>query len=107
MFLRILREEIGILLQRCKFDKMFFDPNDEWGYLKKLLKDRYGCHISFSEESGKETLIYFLDMENFILNTKFKEKAQDIKEESERNIKTAANLIKAEIRERSQTTSSI
>ena len=70
-------------------------------YLKKLLKDSYGCHISFSEESGKETLIYFLDMANFIINTKFKEKAQDIKEESKRIVKTAANLIKAEIRERS------
>lgn len=75
-------------------------------YLKKLLKDRYGSHISFSEENGKETIIYFLDMANFIINTKFKERFQDIKEESEMIIKTAANLIKSEIREKSYTNES-
>ena len=70
-------------------------------YLKKLLKDSYGSQISFSEELGKETLIYFIDMANFIINKYFKEKTQDINTESERIIKTAATLIKIEIRDRS------
>ena len=33
-------------------------------YLKKLLKDSCGSPISFSEELGKETLTYFIDMAN-------------------------------------------
>ena len=69
-------------------------------YLKKLLKDFYGSHISFSEELGKETLIYFIDMANFIINKNFRENKQDINTESERIIKTAATLIKTEIRDR-------
>ena len=70
-------------------------------YLKKLLKDSYGSHISFSEELGKETLIYFIDMVNFIINKNFREKTQDINTETIRIIKTAATLIKTEIRDQS------
>ena len=47
-------------------------------YLKKLLKYSYGSYISFSEELGKETLIYFIDMANFIINKNFREKTQNI-----------------------------
>ena len=36
-------------------------------------------------------------MTNFIINKNFREKTQDINTESERIIKTAANLIKKEI----------
>ena len=70
-------------------------------YLKKLLKDSYGSHIGFSEELGKETLIYFIDIANFIINKNYREKTQDINTESERIIKTAATLFKTEIRNRS------
>ena len=76
-------------------------------YLKKLLKDSYLSHISFSEELGKETLIYFINMTNFIINKNFREKTQDINTESERIIKTAANLIKKEIEIDPTTTTSI
>ena len=46
-------------------------------------------------------LTYFIDMANFITNKNFREKTQYINTESERIIKTAATLIKAEIRDRS------
>lgn len=74
-------------------------------YLKKLLKNRYGSHVFFSEENGKEGIIYFVDMANFIINMKFKEQIQDIKE-SLRIIKAAVNLIKSEITEKSYTNES-
>ena len=70
-------------------------------YLKKLLKDSYGSHISFSEEFGKENLIYFIDIANFNINKNFKEKTQGINTKSERIIETAATLIKTVIRDRS------
>ena len=75
-------------------------------YLKKLLKDHYGAHISFSDEPGRDTLIYFVDMANFIINKKFRERKEDILEESERIIRTAANLIRADIREKGYNTES-
>ena len=68
---------------------------------EETIEDSYGSQISFSEELGKETLIYFIDMANFTINKYFKEKTQDINTESERIIKTAATLIKIEIRDRS------
>ena len=61
---------------------------DIWRNYWKIL----GSHISFSEEMGKEILIYFIDMANFIINKNFREKTQDINTESERIIKTAATL---------------
>ena len=85
-------------------DKMleFSDTDDvnECSYLKKLLKDRYGAYIVFSDGTrGSSNIICFQDMANFIINKKFKEKKNDVEGESERIIKTAADLIKAEIRE--------
>ena len=68
-------------------------------YLKKLLKDKYSHHIFFSERPGKDTLIYFHDMANFIINDKFKEKKQEVDDEARRIIEAAANLITAEIRD--------
>ena len=72
-------------------------------YLKMLLKDHY---ISFSEQLGRETLIYVLDMASFIINNKFRERKDDIQEESRRIIEAAANLIRAEIREKQYDSSS-
>ena len=68
-------------------------------YLKKLLKDKYSHHIFFSERPGQDTLIYFHDMANFIINDKFKEKKQEVDDEARRIIEAAANLITAEIRD--------
>ena len=68
-------------------------------YLKQMLKDKYGVHIQFSEQPGLETLIYFHDMANFIINRKFCEKKDSVEDESKRIIKAAANLIRADIRD--------
>ena len=68
-------------------------------YIKKILKDKYGANIYFSDHRGSSTLICFQDMANFIINKRFKEKKNDIEDESLRIIKAAATLIKAEIRE--------
>jgi len=68
-------------------------------YLQKLLKDNYQAHIFFSDHlKGKETLLCFQDMANFIINKKFKEREIDIENETKRIIKAAVSLIKAEIR---------
>lgn len=67
-------------------------------YLKKLLKDKYGDHILFSGKSGLETLIYFHDMANFIINKKFGENKDTIEDKASRIINAAANLIKSDIR---------
>ena len=83
-----------------KFKSSDYEAYDS-RYLKKLLKDSYASHISFSEELGKEALICLIDMINFIINKNFREKTQEINTESERIIKTAATLIKTEIRDRS------
>lgn len=66
--------------------------------LKKLLKDHYNSNIFFTEEPGKESIICFKNMADFIINQKYKEKKEDI-EEAKRILSAAANLIKAEIRE--------
>ena len=76
-----------------KFKSSNYEAYDS-RYLKKLLKDSCASHISFSEELGKEALIYLIDMANFIINKNFREKTQEINTESERIIKTAATLIK-------------
>jgi len=39
-------------------------------------------------------------MANFIINNKYRERKEDLQEESQRIIKAAANLIKADIREK-------
>ena len=74
-------------------------------YMKTLLKDKYGGHIFFLNKVGSDTLIYFYDMANFIINQKFKERKESVEDESVRIIQAAANLIKAEIREKEYDTS--
>ena len=75
-------------------------------YLKQMLKDKYKGHILFSEQPGLETLIYFHDMANFIINKKFVEKKDSVEDEAKRIIKAAANLIRAEIRDMQYDTNS-
>ena len=69
-------------------------------YIKKLISDRYNEHISFCSEPGKENIIYFKEMADYLINSKFRERGSTTNEESERIIALAANLIKAEIREK-------
>ena len=67
-------------------------------YLKQQLKNHYGSHISFSEESGKETLMYFSDMASFLVKSKFVEKPVESEDESFDIIRKAAKFIKKEIK---------
>lgn len=73
-----------------------YDPK----HVKTLLNDVYGDHIFFCEEPGKGNLIYFRNMADYIINSKYKERNDSPEDKKERIIKTAANLIKAEIREK-------
>ena len=68
-------------------------------HLKKLLKKHYGSHILFSQEQGKATLIYFVDMAKFIINSNTKKGLVGTENESETILKKAALLIKTEIRD--------
>ena len=43
-------------------------------YIKQLLKSRYGDFIWFSEEVGKESLIYFKNMAEYIIKESKREK---------------------------------
>ena len=89
-------KEFRMKLTEISGDIDMYDPR----YLKRLLQEHYGDHVFFSEEVGKTDLIYFRKMADFIINEKYKEKKIDIEEESKRIIQAAANLIKADIREK-------
>ena len=79
----------------------FADGEDVYGvqYIKKLLKDRYQDHISFCCEPGPENILYFKQMTEYFINTKYKERGNTAEEESQRIMALAANLVKAEVRE--------
>ena len=79
----------------------FADGEDVYGvqYIKTLLTDRYKDHIAFSCEAGRENLIYFKKMADYLINMKYKEKGHTTEEEAERVISLAALLVKAEVRE--------
>ena len=68
--------------------------------LKKLLKEHYEEHIFFTDEPGIDIIICFKNMADFIINRNTKRKKGNIKDETERIIAAAANLIKAEIKEK-------
>ena len=50
------------------------DKVSKSSYLKTLLVKHYGNHVSFSNEQGKTTTIYLVDMAKYILETSAKEK---------------------------------
>ena len=72
-------------------------------YVKKLLKNRYGDFIWFSENVGKESLICFKNMAEYIVRKSEREKEvyaqESIDETKNRILKAVSNLIKAKIRE--------
>ena len=80
----------------------FADGEDVYGvqYIKKLLKDQYQDHISFCCGPGGENLLYFKEMAEYLINTKYKERGNTIEEESQRIMALAANLVKVEVREK-------
>ena len=70
---------------------------------ENINKIRYGDFIWFSEDVGKESLIYFKNMAEYIIREREREKEgcaqESIDETKKRILKAAGNLIKAEIRE--------
>ena len=68
--------------------------------LKDLLIDQYKDHISFCCESGRENVVYFKEMADYLINFRYKARANTTEEESERIMAIAANLARAEIREK-------
>ena len=53
----------------------YADGKDVYGvqYIKKLLSDRYQDHISFCCEPGRENILYFEQMADYLINTKYRE----------------------------------
>ena len=70
---------------------------------ENINKTRYGDFIWFSEDVGKESLIYFKSVAECIIGESEREKEgcaqESIDETKNRILKAAGNLIKAEIRE--------
>ena len=84
--------------------KMSEMAGDDEVYCKKTLKaklvEKYGQHIYFSEIDGRNDVICFRNMANFILTDKwYSGKKDNIDDESQRIVAAAAKLILAEIRE--------
>ena len=79
----------------------FANGEDVYGvqYIKTLLTDRYKDHIAFSCDAGRENVIYFKKMADYLINMKYKEKGHTTEEEAERVMSLAAHLVKAEVRE--------
>ena len=85
-------------------NKMLELSNNEYTYsktwLKKKLQERYGNHLLFSEIKGHPNVLCFTDMVSYIVNEKwYKEKRSDVNDEANRIVKTAAKLIREEIRQ--------
>ena len=69
-------------------------------WLKKQLQTKYEDQLYFSEINGKSNVVCFRNMGNRIINDKwYQEKKNNIDDEAARVVKTAAKLIKAELRE--------
>ena len=68
--------------------------------LKQKLLDHYKDAIFFAEVEGRHNVICFKNMAKHIINEKwYSERKDNVEEETERIIKTAARLIQAQIRE--------
>ena len=68
--------------------------------LKRKLKDKYKEHIFFAEICGKKNVICIRDMASRIINNRwYSEREKDFVDESQRIVRAAAKLIKAEIRD--------
>ena len=84
--------------------KMLELSNNEYTYsktwLKKKLQERYGNHLLFSEIKGHPNVLCFTAMVSYIVNEKwYKEKRSNVNDKANRIVKTAAKLIREEIRQ--------
>jgi hypothetical protein len=69
-------------------------------YLKELLIQRYGAHIYFASRPGRQDVVGFSKFCDFLLQDKLlSDRSEGEGSKSEKLIKKAATLIKAEIRE--------
>ena len=81
-----------------------FAQSDEYVYTKKRLKqkleEKYGDFLMFSEIDGKRNVVCFRQTAHYIINQRYyDERSSDPVEESLRVIKTAAKLIRSDIRD--------
>ena len=82
--------------QGCKDDLEVYDKR----YVKMLLQRHYERHITFSEETGKPSLIILQEMAKCLIKEKYAETKTNTDNEKLQIIMIATNLVKAEIREK-------
>ena len=69
-------------------------------WLKKKLQERYGNPLLFGEIKGHPNVLCFTDMFSYIVNEKwYEEKRSNVNDEANRIVKTAAKVIREEIRQ--------
>ena len=69
--------------------------------LKQKLEEHYGECVFFAEFEGRENVVCFRNMAKYIINDKwYTGKKENIEDEAERKVVTAAKIIKAAIREK-------
>ena len=81
--------------------KVFADGEEVFGakWIKKKLQEKYS-DIFFAEVAGRKNVICFKDMASYIVSdTWYAERKEDINDEAKRIIKTAAKLVKNNIKE--------
>ena len=66
--------------------------------MKRKLESHYGDDIIISQTDGKSNMVCFKDAAKFIITKSVEEKRNENMTETERIIKTAAKLIKTEIK---------
>ena len=82
--------------------KVFDDGEEVFGakWIKKKLQEKYSDNIFFAEVAGRKNVICFKDMASYIVSdTWCAERKEDINDEAKRMIKTAAKLVKNNIKE--------
>ena len=82
--------------------KVFDDGEEVFGakWIKKKLQEKYSDNIFFAEVAGRKNVICFKDMASYIVSdTWYVERKEDINDEAKRIIKTAAKLVKNNIKE--------
>jgi len=100
----------GELLSVCEWRECMVDTfGDESVYSSKQLKReliaRYGDHVFFTSVQGRADVVCLRNMASFILHQKwYTDRKQDVADESIRVVTAAANLIRAEIKEKQYST---
>lgn len=92
-------EELHSMMTEMAHGEESFDVYGR-DYFKELLVERYGAHINFASRHGRDDVVGFSKFCDLLLHNKyFADRSEGEGSESERLVKKAAGLIKAEIRE--------